>query len=54
MAEDLRQGDRVAWHNRPQFTPEPHDVKRANRERTGSDQPEAAVEGESASATDRR
>ncbi|MGF1641668.1 MAG: hypothetical protein ACFCUO_12030, partial [Rhodospirillales bacterium] len=28
MAEDLRQGDRVAWHNRPQFTPEPHDVKR--------------------------
>jgi hypothetical protein len=32
MAENFRQGDRVEWHNSPQVTTDPQDLKRAKIE----------------------
>jgi putative ubiquitin-RnfH superfamily antitoxin RatB of RatAB toxin-antitoxin module len=32
MAENFRQGDRVEWHNSPQITPDPQDLRRARVE----------------------
>lgn len=32
MAENFRRGDRVEWHNSPQMTTDPQDLKRATGE----------------------
>lgn len=32
MAENFRRGDRVEWHNSPQMTTDPQDLKRAKDE----------------------
>jgi len=55
MAENFRRGDRVEWHNSPQMTTDPQDLKRAKGEH-GSHQEHAASDdgGEGSTSTDHR
>jgi hypothetical protein len=55
MAENFRRGDRVEWHNRPQFTTDPQETKRANGEKTANRESIGLDDGgEGSIPTDRR
>jgi hypothetical protein len=55
MAENFRQGDRVEWHNSPQMTSDPQDLKRAKFEHgSGSEHSPTDDAGEGAIPNDHR
>jgi hypothetical protein len=55
MAENFRRGDRVEWHNSPQMTTAPQDLKRAKGERSpGHEQTASDDGGEASTSTDHR
>ena len=55
MAENFRRGDRVEWHNSPQMTTDPQDLKRNTGEHRGSHEHTASDDGgEGSTPTDHR
>jgi hypothetical protein len=55
MAENFRRGDRVEWHNSPQTTTDPQDLKRAKGEHGSHHEQAASDDGtEGSTPTDHR